>query len=1175
MIRRRRPVGALLALWAAAAVVWWAAPAERAMAQTVPDTTPVNIPDANLRALLETRLGKAAGATITRAEMAAHTGYLWGAPPRRTQSFDHANWNSHLIHAPISSIPTPTAPATVIRDLTGLEYLTAIQGLRMIRNRITDLRPLAGLTEMRRLWLDENLISDLSPLRGLPLDQLSLKLNPVSDLSPLAGMVWLANFNCDKCQISDISPLAGLTRLTYLDLQNNYISDISPLTRVNDLAEVFLSDNRISDLSPLANRNLRTLAAAGNRITDLSPLRNSLAMETLDLNGNQGLRDVSVVERMVALKVLRLEGTDVRDLSPLVANTGLGSGDQVYLRNLPNLNADAEQHVATLRGRGVNVRTSSPLRVDKTVRGVAVTPGVERLTVTWNPPTVGYTPGFQRVYWWFGFQDRASGFTPPQHHDVPGDASSYTIPNLTPGVVYKVQIYPLSPTGYLSAIASGIPLAPPATEPDAVTVRPGVESLIVSWVRVANASGYKLQWKSGERDYDPAARQAQVAGADATRYTVAGLTAGTEYTVRVIPTRADLPDAGPLGEATGTPLAQLEVTVADAVVVEGEEAEIRVALDRPVKVPVTVTWTTADGTARAGADYRAQDGRLTFQPGAEEASFKVTTLDDRQVEPAETFRVLLTGTEQAAVTVTITDDDAGPARARALGMVLAGMGRWAAADAVEVIAGRFDDRRIGADRPAAQAQVSLAGQPLALPGGGSQAAASPAAPAPGALLAGYRLEPGRPSLAVSPTEWSPAELSPAELIAQSRFDLPVGRQVAGAQVAGAQDAGAQDAGAQDAGAPGDGPPGLRVWGRGTAGGFAGRPAAGSSADGGVAGGYLGIDFGLRHDLLMGVAFAHSRGGADYAIDSVTSGKADLSVTSVLPYAHWRPHAGLGVWSLLGVGVGGAALQDEAGRVETDLLMWMAAAGLWHEMATWREIDVALHADAFLTDWMTGARAGLPHVTVEAWRLRLRLEGSRPWDISPVSRLTPSVEVGGRLDGGGIEYGLGLEVGGGLAWTQSDLGLQVEAQGRSLLAHQKGVAEWGGGLTAKFDPGQAGLGPWLTFASGWGREQSQAARMWESRDVFGAGARADSDGAGQASALGLSPDRLALEAGYGVATDGAGLLTPYAGLSMAGSEVSAYRLGARLQAGSRMSLSLEGRQSPAAGYAVMLNGQLDW
>ena len=949
--KRGRSVRALLAL-CTVAVVFFAAPADRAAAQTGP-TTPVNIPDANLRTLLEARLGKAAGATITRAEMAAFTGFPHGSPPRRRLRLDHVDWNSHLV-------PTPSAPATVVRELTGLEYFTALQGFSIIHHRITDLRPLAGLTGVRRLWLRGNLISDLSPLKDLPLDHLGISYNPVSDLSPLAGMVELANFHCDRCQISDISALAGLTRLTFLDLNNNYIRSIEPLRRVNDLAEVYISDNDIEDLSPLENRNLRTLTAAGNRITDLSPLRNSLAMETLDLNLNEGLRDVSVVERMVALKVLRLDGTDVRDLKPLVDNTGLGSGDQVYLRNLPNLNADAEQHVATLRGRGVSVVVNTPLRLDRTVRDVDVEPGVERLTVSWTrmTPAPEFTPQGYRVYWWSGHQDRSSRYTPPQHHDATAETSSYTIPNLTPGTRYQVQIlpYPPWPGGEFSAIvtgrpyaalrvegvgggpavtvtpgveslavswnrvdgaadykvqwksgdedydsarqartdggdktsytirnliagteytvrviatttttddgdgadgppsdeATGTPLAP-RVEGEAVTVKPGVESLAVSWNRVDGADGYKVQWKSGDEEYDEEecppptnARQACVPGADTTSHTIRNLVPGTEYTVRVIATTAGGADSPPSDEDTGTPqeavlmvkpgveslavswnrdndaadykvqwksgdeeydeeecppptnarqacvpgadtshtipnlvpgteyTVRVIATTADgadvlsfpedtgtpypmAIVtimggegaagsvtaVEGEEAELRVMLDEPSRVRVTVKWRTEDDDtaqaatrAKAGEDYLAMDGRLTIEPDQRRSEvFRVPTRPDRRVERAETFRVRLTEVRlaedtlaeatyepdpnAASATVTIVDDDTEPARGRALEKVLAGMGRWVAADAVEVIGGRFTGGE------AVEAQMGLGGRTLPLPGIG------PREPGPG------------------------------------------------------------------------------------------------------------------------------------------------------------------------------------------------------------------------------------------------------------------------------------------------------------------------------------------------------------------------------------------------------------------------------------------------------------
>ena len=135
--------------------------------------------------------------------------------------------------------------------------------------------------------------------------------------------------------------------------------------------------------------------------------------------------------------------------------------------------------------------------------------------------------------------------------------------------------------------------------------------------------------------------------------------------------------------------------------------------------------------------------------------------------------------------------------------------------------------------------------------------------------------------------------------------------------------------------------------------------------------------------------------------------------------------------------------------------------------------------------------------------------------------------------------------------------------------QPGLAgEWGAGLRVTVDPGQIGAGPWLTFAPGWGREESRVEQTWDSKEALRA-----SDGAGQAGQQ--APGRLALEAGWGVETpDGAGLLTPYAGVSMSGVGAD-YRLGARLTADSGVSLGLEGRQSPAAGTQAALYGRLDW
>ena len=1194
-----------------------------------------------------------------------------------------------------------------------------------------------------------------------------------------------------------------------------------------------LSDNLISDLSPLANRNLRALSAADNQITDLSPLRNSLAMETLNLNGNQGLEDLSVVERMTALNVLRLDGTGVRDLSPLVGNAGLGSGDQVYLRNVPNLNADAEQHVANLRGRGVLVRTSSPLRQDRTVRGVRVTPGVEELTVSWNPltPTAAFNPSGYRVYWWSAGAQRTSGIpgnyrtSRAGQYNIDGlNTASYTIPNLNPGTEYKVRILPGTPWGSFSAIVAGTPLAtgtgvkvtpgvanlvvswnrvaaatgykvqwksgeqdydpgarqarirngdttshiirnltpgvrytvrvistladapdhvpddeddgtplaprpgqvdgvtvtpgvaslvvswnrtagansyrvqwrsggqdygpaarqahtgyggttshtipdltpgieyavrviavrtgtydgvpsdegkgtplaptadrvggvtvtpgveslavswnppvavatsykvqwksgdedydpaareartddadttshtipdltpdvrytvrvvavmadgtdgepsaegngtPLASAPgrvDGVTVKPGVESLVVSWNPVPDADGYKVQWRSGEQDYDPAARQASIADADTTGHTIPDLTPDVRYTVRVIATRANAASDGePSAEANGVPGRRVDVSVADATAVEGAALEFPVSLSEPSVAVVTLTWITeAGGTAQAGADYRAvAAGSLTLRPGDAEGMLRVRTLDDGRVEPAETFRVRLTEAANAAVapgagsaTGTITDDDAMPARRRALSMVLAGMGRMIAADAVDVVGERLV-------RPSAAARMAVGG--LAI---------DPAAPVTGGQVS---------AVASELSSWAQGEgfrrPSATELLSRSSFELPLSRRDAAGAADGA---------------------GWRLWGRGTVGGFEGTPETGFRMDGEVVGGYVGFDYRADRDAMLGVAIAHTKGDADYEAEAVTAGTVDLEMTSVLPYAHLRLRPDLGMWGLLGVGRGEVGLEDEAGQVETDVEMLTAAFGLRQELAAWRGIDVAVKADTFLTELKTEAARGLPKASGDARRLRLRLEGRKEWEISAVSRMTPSLDVGGRWDDGTAESGLGMEVGGGLTYMHTGLGLEVDARGRTLLAHGKSAFdERGGSLTVKLEPGEAGRGPRLAVRPGWGAQGSRITQMWDGAEGLRPSPSAD-------GTPGWSPDRLDLDAGYGLAYRGTGLLTPYAGLSMAGSQSRAYKAGVRLEVGGRLDLNVEGRRSVRAdgdaGNDIMFSARARW
>jgi acetyl esterase/lipase len=90
---------------------------------------------------------------------------------------------------------------------------------------------------------------------------------------------------------------------------------------------------------------------------------------------------------------------------------------------------------------------------------------------------------------------------------------------------------------------------------------------------------------------------------------------------------------------------------------------LSVHLSAPSLAPVMVAYATADGTAKAGEDYLAANGTLTFAPGETAKPIGVTILGDTTLESDEQFQVVLSGPAGAVLddgpaTVTILNDDA-------------------------------------------------------------------------------------------------------------------------------------------------------------------------------------------------------------------------------------------------------------------------------------------------------------------------------------------------------------------------------------------------------------------------------------------------------------------------------------------------------------------------------------
>jgi hypothetical protein len=122
------------------------------------------------------------------------------------------------------------------------------------------------------------------------------------------------------------------------------------------------------------------------------------------------------------------------------------------------------------------------------------------------------------------------------------------------------------------------------------------------------------------------------------------------------------------GDPPPPPPPPADVSIASAAIIEGHSGwkwlTFVVSLSTATTGQVTVSWTTANGTAKAGSDYVRGSGTTTFATGQTAATLRVRVKGDRGREADETFRVVLSdpvnarlSTTAATGTGTIVNDD--------------------------------------------------------------------------------------------------------------------------------------------------------------------------------------------------------------------------------------------------------------------------------------------------------------------------------------------------------------------------------------------------------------------------------------------------------------------------------------------------------------------------------------
>jgi Leucine-rich repeat (LRR) protein len=287
-----------------------------------------NIQDANLAASLRIALGLAAGADIPISAL------------RNLNRFE--------------------ADAAGIRDLSWLEYATALQTVSLRDNEILQPHALLSLPNLISVDLSENRITtqnqpvlDALASRGVTVTAVNQKgadrivafpspgleqavrdaigLDESDAITALDLLQIKELFVIPSHRVHDISGLENLENLERLSITGYYddddllatFADLAPVANLTKLKYLDIAYNDVSDLSPLAGLTaLEHLNLHFNPITDLSPLENLTNLTYLNLGRNYDLASIDSIKNLRQLRYLAIKPSGV-DLSPLSGLTNL------------------------------------------------------------------------------------------------------------------------------------------------------------------------------------------------------------------------------------------------------------------------------------------------------------------------------------------------------------------------------------------------------------------------------------------------------------------------------------------------------------------------------------------------------------------------------------------------------------------------------------------------------------------------------------------------------------------------------------------------------------------------------------------------------------------------------------------------------------------------------------
>ncbi|MDE2806747.1 MAG: fibronectin type III domain-containing protein [Gemmatimonadota bacterium] len=349
----------------------------------------------------------------------------------------------------------------------------------------------------------------------------------------------------------------------------------------------------------------------------------------------------------------------------------------------------------------------------------------------------------------------------------------------------------------------------------------------------------------------------------------------------------------------------------------------------------------------------------------------------------------------------------------------------------------------------------------------------------------------------------------------------------------------------------------------------GEPGA-TSVDwkGNMVSAHAGVDVRVGSDILAGVAGSYSSGSFDFTDRtgaSAVTGTYGTSMASVHPYVAWFSGApGTSVWGSAGFGRGDVEVDDVREGLRTSPASMLAGAGgASYQLLARGSGGVRLKAEGWAGQVMVDGSEQIEEVTLSMQRGKLALELTQALRADAGQQMAFVLEGGMRYDNGDGVNGASAEVGGGLRYTNSGLGLTAEGRGRFVISAHDGYEEWGLGGTLMFDPAARGEGLSIRVAPSYGDHTSGVNQLWE-RGVYDAVGGHDP---------GMNPN-VNGEVAYGIAGFQG---TPFSGFYLAESGMRAFSSGVRYDLGADVGLRLEGtrRESGLGGarHSVGVRGRI--